>query len=157
MFQSWMIFGLLLMGAELILPGAIVVFLGLAALFVSACLYFGLISGWVSSLTMWFISSLVLILALRNVAQKFVQGDVALQNTDEDLDAFGAEAKVIEDIRPGMAGRIDFRGSSWKATCYEGHLEPGVVVQVLSREGMCWIVEAVEVNTQTLPEENEVL
>lgn len=142
----WAVFGFILIFAEIILPGAIVVFLGLAALLVAACLYFGFITGWISALTLWFISSLVLIIALRHLLQKFIQGNVEKQNIDEDLDAFGALAVVTEKIDPEQNGRIDFRGSSWKAKCFELTLFPGTKVKIISREGMTWIVEASEFN-----------
>jgi len=140
----WTVLGFVLILSELILPGAIVVFLGLAALIVAICLYLGLISGWVSALTLWFISSLVLIIALRHLFQKFIQGDVETQNADEDLDAFGALAVVTEKIDPDADGRIDFRGSSWKAKCFEDTLLPGTKVKIISRDDITWIVETSE-------------
>jgi len=146
---SWTVLGFVLILAELILPGAIVVFLGLAALIVSTSLYLGLISGWISALTLWFISSLVLIIALRHLLQKFIQGDVEKQNTDEDLDAFGALAIVTEKIDPEQDGRIDFRGTSWKAKCFEGPFLPGMKVKIISREDITWIVEASEFNDES--------
>ncbi len=140
----WTVLGFVLILAEIILPGAIVIFLGLAALLVAVCLYLGLITGWVSALTLWFISSLVLIISLRHLLQKLIQGDVETQNTDEDLDAFGALAIVTEKIDPDAEGRIDFRGSSWQAKCFEGSLLPGTKVKIISREDITWIVEVSE-------------
>jgi len=47
----WLVFGLVLMGLELVIPGLVVVFLGAAALLVAGGLGLGLISGWVVALT----------------------------------------------------------------------------------------------------------
>jgi len=140
----WVIFGIILMVAEIILPGAIVVFLGLAALIVAACLYFGLITGWIEAFTLWFIASLLLIMILRSLFQKLMQGDVEKQNTDEDLDAFGSLVEVIEKIEPSQDGRINFRGSSWKAKCYDQVLLPGTQAKIISRDDITWIVEPFE-------------
>ena len=114
----WLIAGLIFIVSELIIPGLIVVFLGFAALIVAASLYFGLISGWISAFTMWFIVSLLLTFILRSLFKRFMQGDVEKQNTYENLDVFGEVVEVIERIEPSKKGRIHFKGTTWTAKCY---------------------------------------
>ena len=63
----WVIAGSALVVAELIIPGGIVVFLGIACLMVAGALWLGFISTWVGSLTLFFIASLTLILLLRSL------------------------------------------------------------------------------------------
>ena len=66
---AWLIIGALLMISELIVPGGIVFFLGAACAIVSGAIYFGLVTTWVDALTLFFVSSLFLIIALRAVVQ----------------------------------------------------------------------------------------
>jgi len=137
----WVAAGLIFLVAEIILPGAIAFFLGLAALIVAASLYFGLINGWVNAFTMWFIFSLLLIIILRSFFQRFMQGDVEKQDTDEDMDAFGSIVEVIEKIEPTKNGRIRFRGTTWTAKCFDKVLLPGSKAKIVLREDIDWVVE----------------
>lgn len=140
----WMVAGIIFLFAEIILPGAIAVFLGLAALIVAASLYFGFINGWVNAFTMWFISSLLLIIILRSFFHRFMQGDVEKQNTDEDMDAFGSIVEVIEKIEPTKNGRIRFRGTTWTAKCYDKILLPGSKAKIVLRKDIDWVVEPMD-------------
>lgn len=140
----WMVAGFILLVAEIILPGGIAIFLGLAALIVAANLYFGLISGWVTAFTMWFIFSLLLIIVLRSFFQRFMQGEAEKQNTDEDMDAFGSVVEVIEKIEPTKNGRIRFRGTTWTAKCYDEVLLPGSKAKIVLRENIDWVVEPMD-------------
>ncbi len=146
----WLVAGLIFIVAELIIPGLIVVFFGLAALIVSASLYLGFISEWISAFTMWFISSFLLIFILRSLFRRFMQGDMEKQNTYENLDVFGAVVEVIEKIEPEKNGRIRFRGTIWTAKCYDNVLLPGAKAEIVFREDIDWVVEAID-----LIDENE--
>ncbi len=97
----WALIGIVLMLAELILPGGIVVFLGAACLLVAGAIWVGLVEGWAQSLTLWFISSIVLLLSFRQLTQRLVGGDSHVGNTDEELDLFNLPARVKETIGPG--------------------------------------------------------
>ena len=90
----WSIIGIILMLAELVIPGGIVVLLGAACLVVAGALGIGLVEGLVQSLTLWFMSAIVLLLAFRQVTQKLVGGDSHVDNTDEELDIYNQIARV---------------------------------------------------------------
>ena len=77
----WFIAGVLLVLAELIIPGGIVVFLGLGCLIVALAAYFGLVGTWMGACTLFFIASIAMILLLRQFAVKFVEGDSSQGNT----------------------------------------------------------------------------
>lgn len=143
MLWFWLGAGALLMLLELVLPGAVVVFLGLGAWVVALAVYLGFVDTWMSSFTLWFISSLVLLFTLRSLGQKYLSGDSERRSTDEDLDAFGTVVDVVEGMKSGEEGRIKFRGTTWKAVCYETDLEPGARAKIVYRENLVWVLEPV--------------
>lgn len=142
----WLMGGALLMLLEFLLPGGIVFFLGLSATLVALLLYVGVIDGWLSAFTVWFIGSLVLLFGLRGVVQKIIPAEVDRGKTDEDLDAYDHQAQVCERIPAHGEGRITFRGSTWIARNYHGDrdLEAGTQVRIILRDNLAWLVEAAE-------------
>jgi membrane protein implicated in regulation of membrane protease activity len=141
MLTIWIVLGAALIVLELIVPGAVLVFLGTGAMLVAFLIWLGLIQTWVASVTTWFIVSLVLLLVLRSFFQRFISGDIERQSTDEDLDAYGEVVDVMEAIGPDKEGRIRYRGTTWQATCYDHTLEAGSKAQIVYRESLVWIVE----------------
>ncbi len=142
MISFWLVFGVVLILLELALPGAVAVFLGFGALVVALALYLGLVEGWISAFTLWFISSLLLLIILRSFLQRYMpQGEAQRQSTDEDLDAYGAVITVAEAMSPDQAGRIHFRGTTWPGICYEKALQSGEKATIIHRENLLWVVE----------------
>ena len=123
------------------MPGMVLVFLGAGALLVAFLVWLGLIETWVASITTWFIASLVLLLALRSLFQRFVSGDAETQPTDEDFAAYGEVVDVVEAIGPNKEGRIRYRGTTWQAGYYDHTLEAGTKARIVFRENLVWIVE----------------
>ncbi|MDQ2076252.1 NfeD family protein [Marinimicrobium sp. ABcell2] len=146
LFALWFIAGAVLMLLELVIPGGIVIFLGIGAVLVSFLLYTGVIDGWLQAFTVWFIGSLVLVFALRGLVQKLIPAQVERGKTDEDLDAYDQVAVVAERIPAQGEGRINFRGSTWAARCHQPDLEveAGTQVRVVLRENLVWLVEPVD-------------
>lgn len=146
LFTLWFIGGVLLMLLEFVIPGGIIFFLGLGATGVALLLYAGLIEGWLQAFTAWFIGSLVLLFGLRGLVQKLIPAQIERGKTDEDLDAYDQQAQVLERIPAGGEGRIDFRGSTWKAKNYheDRDLEPGTPVRIVFRDNLVWTVEALD-------------
>lgn len=138
----WLATGLLLMLAELVIPGGIVVFLGAACLVVAGAWQMALIDSWPQAMTLWFISSLVLLLVFRNITQKLVGGETTVANTDEDMDIYGKEATVVETIGPGeKTGRIEFQNTTWMALADGSVIEPGEKVKIICHENISLVVE----------------
>lgn len=138
----WGAFGIFLMLAELIIPGGIVVFLGTSAIIVAASLQFGLIASWLHAFTLFFISSIILLLMFRNLGQKMVGGDSIIENTDENLDVFGTEVDVIETIGPGnKKGRILFQGTNWTALGDGSEIKVGDKAKIVCRDNISYVVE----------------
>ena len=138
----WLIAGFLLVIAEMIIPGGLVVFMGGGCLIVALALWLGLVTDWVNVMTLYFISTLALILMLRSFAMKFAGGDLSEGNTVEILDELGDRVEVIETIGPGNHhGRILYRGTQWSAMGDGSEIRPGEIAKIIARENVSYIVE----------------
>lgn len=136
----WLAAGLILIALELVIPGLIVIFLGVAALIVAAALSLGLVTGWISALTLWFVASLGLVTGVRSAFTRFLPGGAEKGSTNEDLDAFGEWVEVVDEVGP-EGGRVRFRGSTWAAQTVDGKLSPGTKARIVARDNLVWIVE----------------
>ena len=140
----WIILAVVFIVAELGLPGGIIVFLGVAGLIVAICVHLGVVASWSSALTLWFISSLVLVILLRGIAQKLVGGDSSVANTDEEVEALGEIVEVVETIGPGESkGRVVFRDVRWNAVSDGSEIPAGENAQIVSRDNITLVVERV--------------
>lgn len=138
----WIIFGSILIILELILPGGIVVFLGVSSLVVGLGIHYGLITSLVGALLTWFMTSIFSILILRSLFIKYFEGDSEVQNVDEDDDMIGNIVEVVEDIHPYKEGRVKFRDSFWPARC-EAELTPGAKALIEARDGNVLIIKPI--------------
>tara|TARA_Y100000590_G_scaffold451228_1_gene592278 strand:+ start:573 stop:1034 length:462 start_codon:yes stop_codon:yes gene_type:complete len=144
-FYFWLILGTVVVLLEFIVPGGIVIFIGIAALFVAGLIYFDWIHSLIESLTYWFIFSLLLLFSLRGIVNRFLKPQVSVVNTDEDIDAIGHPAIVIEEITAEQPGRIHFRGTSWSASSKDPTpLKKDQKVIIIGRENIHWIVRPIQ-------------
>ncbi len=144
---GWTIVAFILMVAEFIIPGGIVFFLGVACLIVAGALVLGLVSTWMNALTLFFISSLALILSLRSFFARFASGDYTKANTDEILDDLDELVEVVEAIGPGdSVGRIQYRGTVWRALGDGSKINKGSMARIVARDNTTYIVEPQTVN-----------
>jgi membrane protein implicated in regulation of membrane protease activity len=150
MLTYWIVGGIVLLVAEIVVPGMVLGFLGAAALLVALLLWLGVIEGLVPALMTWFIGSIVMLVALRGFFQRLMLGDEDVQSTDEDLDAYGSVVEVAETIPKGEEGRIRFRGTTWAATCYDQTLEAGSRAKLMMRDGITWVVEPLDEGPEDL-------
>ena len=137
----WLLIGGVFVVLEAILPGGIVIFLGMGAMTVSLGLYLGWITTFVGAFLTFFISSLVYILFLRSIFIKYFEGDSQVQNVDEDQDLVGSLVEVANAIKPYEEGRVKFRDSYWQARSDE-ELPPGEKALVVGRQGNVLIVKS---------------
>ncbi len=141
----WLIVGILLMVSEILVPGLVVIFLGLAAVIVAGGRWIGLIDGLVDSFTYWFILSTFLCLGMRGLVSKITPGEIAIESGDDDEAAIGREVEVLEETcSDNDNGRIRFRGTTWKAMTEFGRIYPGQKARIYSRKDMIWIVDPID-------------
>ena len=69
----WIALAVLLALAEIIVPGGVVFFLGASSAIVAISLWLGFVTTWVNALSLFFISSLVLIVSFRAVVSRFAE------------------------------------------------------------------------------------
>jgi membrane protein implicated in regulation of membrane protease activity len=144
--SDWMIWisvGAVMMLLELILPGGVIVFLGLASISVGALVYLGLIKTIIMALIAWFIISLVYIFILRAFFIKYFEGDSIIQNVDEDEDIIGALVEVVEEVLPYKEGRVRFRDSTWSVRSDE-EIKLGTKAVVIKRDGSKLVIKSID-------------
>ena len=138
----WLGSGIFLMATELLLPGLVMIFVGMGALTVAISMYFGYVDGYVHQLMIFFISSSIYLSTLRFLVLRFVPTDTRKENINEDDKVIGSIVEVVADIKSGEFGRIEQGGSSWQALA-EGDqtILKGEQVKIVRRDNITWIVK----------------
>ncbi|MHC4442991.1 MAG: NfeD family protein [Planctomycetota bacterium] len=127
----WFVVGIILLILEFALPGLIIFFFGIGACIVAiVCLLVDISLN--VQLTIFILSSVILLLALRKWLRTFFMGHVySKQDLSEDMQEFiNARAVVKKEIAPNNPGRVEFRGTDWDAEADETIPEGAAVVIV---------------------------
>ncbi len=86
-------------------------------------------------LTLWFIITPIVWLALRCVTHRFFGGNATVDNTDEMIDAYERPVKVTKTIGPGnITGRVDFEDTSWEAISDGSEIKSGEMALIIDRQ-----------------------
>lgn len=140
--------GGLLMLAELILPGLVVIFLGAAGVVVGALAWLGLVPNLMWAMILWLVLSVVAILVLRKTLLRFFPAERQFTPFDADAVAFGTVVEVVEDIpQGGGAGRIRHGGTTWPAVTRGNAITAGARVKLVFRDNLAWVVEPADAPT----------
>ena len=137
----WLVLGIVLMLAELLVPGLVVIFFGMAAILVGGLAALGIVQAWTTGIAVWAVGSLAMVLGLRSGAQRLLPGESDRGATDEDVEAFGEVVEVVEEVGPFESGRIRFRDVTWAAQTIEGRIPAGTKARIVARDNLIWIVE----------------
>ena len=140
----WLGSGIFLMAIEFLVPGLVMVFVGLGALTVALGMYLGYIDEILQQFTTFFISSIIYLLTLRFLVLRFVPSVTRKENIDEDEEVIGSIVELVTDINSGEFGRIEHSGSSWQARA-EGDqtILKGEQVKIIGRDNITWIVQKI--------------
>lgn len=138
----WIIAGVVMALLEFVVPGGIIVFLGLAAMVVGGSIYLGWIQTIVMALIAWFIISLFLMIVLRSFFMKYFEGDSSIQNVDEDVDMQGSIVEVVEQVEAYKEGRVKFRDTTWAARSSE-EIAVGEKAIISGRDGNVLVVKSI--------------
>ncbi|NQY99358.1 MAG: NfeD family protein [Bdellovibrionales bacterium] len=151
----WLIFGVVLIIAEVILPGGIAFFIGFGALFVGGLYFIGVINDPLTGFTIWFILSITFLFTLKGLVDKFLPHTETKSNTDEDIDAFGEEVEVLAPVSHQTEGRIRYQGTSWPALSRRENIEffEGDRAIIVFRNNMTWLIDQPDVENTTSNEE----
>lgn len=135
----WFVLGLLLILAELAVPGFVIFFLGVGAMVAAVVAQFTdaalLAQGYV-----FVIASVLSLVIGRRCFRKTLHGKRGAPVADADDDGIvGAVAEVTETILPPRAGRVALRGSAWVARA-ERPIATGETVTVVARDNITLFV-----------------
>lgn len=109
----WMAVGLVLVVLEIAAPGGFfVIFFGLAAMVVGALVLFGTGGPLAVQLLLFSVLSAAFLLLFRNPLLRRMKFD---RGTDEIDNLTGEPATALDDIAPSDAGRVELRGTTWRA------------------------------------------
>lgn len=136
----WAIIGIGLMLCEFALPGLILFFFGLGALFTALLVWFIPMS-LTLQLVVFAVASLVALFGLRHLLKSIFKGRATdVNKTDFSEGRTGQEAKVTEAISPEASGRVILNGTAWKAESDEV-LSVGQAVVVTAQKSLTLIVK----------------
>jgi len=143
-FSVWLGSGIFLMAIEFLVPGLVMVFVGLGALTVALGMHLGYIDEIVQQFITFFISSIIYLLTLRFLVLRFVPSVTRKENIDEDEEVIGSIVELVADINSGEFGRVEHSGSSWQARA-EGDqtILKGEQVKIIGRDNITWIVKKI--------------
>lgn len=136
----WLVLGVGLLVLEVMTPGLISLFFGMAGVTVALIVWLFPIP----QTAQWLLFSLlsvVYILLLRKTMKKVFNGDKEVSERLND-DFTGRLAVVADPIAPNKPGRVEFNGSTWTAEA-ESELLKGQSVRILGKKNLTVKVEAV--------------
>ena len=143
-FSLWLGSGIFFLAIEFLVPGLVMVFVGLGSLTVVFGMHFGYIDGILQQFITFFISSIIYLLTLRFLVLRFVPSVTRKENIDEDEEVIGSIVEIVADINSGEFGRVEHSGSSWQARV-EGDqtILKGEQAKIIGRDNITWIVQKI--------------
>lgn len=138
---AWILVGLVLLGAELLIGTLYLLFPGVAALAIGVVAYFDASAAWVQ----WMLFT-VLALGMMMIFRRPLVGRFALEGDPGDLDKLvGETAMLVTPLAPGEIGKAEMRGTSWNVrNTGPGALAEGQRVRVERVQGLLLWVQADE-------------
>ena len=144
-YLSWLIGGAILILLEFLIPGLIVIFLGLGALTTAGLIYFGLIrDAWIAVASFAAFSILMLV-TLRKVILRFYPSLTEQVETDENALIVGRRAMAVSELSEhDFSGRVKYAGAGWPARSESGEIPAGSEVEIVAQENINLIVKIVK-------------
>ncbi len=140
----WFIIGFILILMEFGIPGLITLFFGIGAWIVAILTLIIDISINVQ-LIIFIIISIISLVFLRKHFKKLFQGKLDKNQFKPDgfEEFIGHKGVVIKEITPEMPGKVEFRGTSWKAVSEES-LKEKVNVEIIKKDNITLIVKSLK-------------
>jgi membrane protein implicated in regulation of membrane protease activity len=131
-----MYFGAFLMMMELLVPGFVVFFFGLSAMSVGIGRF---VLGESFSMTWQFVAfsalSICYLIVLRRWLKSVFSGYINESRTDMESGLVGRTGKIVEDVAPPLAGRVEIGDSQWSAVS-DRKIAAGVNVKVTAQNNL---------------------
>lgn len=135
----WFLVGMVLLLAELVLPGLIVVFFGIGA-WVTAlcCLLFDI--GLNAQLAIFLLSSVISLFSLRRLLKRKYMNTQIGESAELKDEYIGKTAVAIEDFNADKCGKVSFKGITWDAVS-TSHIAKGQSLIITGFESIKLFVE----------------
>jgi len=132
---QWLVFGLVLMLAELLSPGGFyIIFFGIAAVIVGLIVGLGVTTDTTAEIGMFVVLAVLSLAVFRGRLLKWFQADPQRPPVDQLVGEVGV---ANEDLSPGQVGRVELRGAAWSARNDSADvLARGVRVKVTRVDGL---------------------
>ncbi len=140
---SWLVAAIVLLVLEVMTPGLVFVFFGLAALVMAAvaALWPSMPGAWQTVL--FAALSVLFVLALRRTFKRVFTGKKSAVSDNGLSDDFVGHRAVVTEALDGLApGRVSFNGTSWSAIADEP-VAAGTVVDIVAKENLTLTVRRV--------------
>ena len=137
----WLYLGVALILFEVMTPGLVSIFFGLAALTVALGVWLvsGISQGW-----QWIafsVFSILYIFLLRKSLKRVFSGDREVSDSPSD-EYIGKLAVVTVAVAPNKPGRVELGGTTWTAEA-DCDLAAGASVRIVSKKNLTFKIEAV--------------
>jgi len=135
----WFILGLVLLLLELVMPGFVIFFFGVGA-WVTALVCLFANPGINLQVVIFAVTSVIALLAFRKLIQnKFIYSRNDKSDAVED-EFTGKEAVAVNDFGSDKKGKVEFKGTSWKAES-GSEIRAGQTVIIIEKDNFKLIVE----------------
>ena len=137
----WLIGGSILVLLEFLIPGLVVIFLGLGALITSGLLYTGYIRDPWLAIACFAVASILMLVTLRKMVLRFYPSLSEKVETDEDVLIVGKRAEAISVLSAhDYSGRVKYSGTTWPARSEAGEIAEGSQVEIVAQENINLVV-----------------
>ncbi len=139
---AWFLVGLLLLLAELVTPGFVVIFFGIGAWITALLVALGILPTFNGQLLTFMLASVATLVLFRQKGKALFEGRRAGgYGANEALDSVvGERAVAVGAIEPGAGGKVEFNGVHWHAET-EVPIAAGATVTIVERRNLTLFVK----------------
>ena len=140
----WFLSGLILLLAEFVIPGFVIIFFGVGAWLVALLLWCGMDISFTNQLFIFLVSSILSLVVFRRYGKRFYQAKVQTDDEQKFDDIRGEKATVTMEIVPNsVGGKVEFHGTQWNAES-EVPIKKDAVVEVVERNNLTLKVKPIQ-------------
>jgi membrane protein implicated in regulation of membrane protease activity len=135
----WFILGLVLFLLELVIPGFFIFFFGLGAWVTALVCLIGE-PGTNLQIIIFAVVSVAALVALRRMIQKKFFNSKYKESEEVEDEFTGKDAVAVSDFGTDNIGKVEFKGTTWKAESSAG-IKKGQIVVITGKESFKLLVE----------------
>jgi membrane protein implicated in regulation of membrane protease activity len=136
----WVVLGVVLIAAEMLLNAFIIIFFGIAAVIVGILVELGMPETNGLPYVVFGVLSVALLVLLRSRFQSWFKGGSSSAEQDDDFLGRDAVVESGFDAASAHRGKVTYRGASWDAHTTTGPFARGTYVRITGRDGSTLIV-----------------